>query len=101
MHQLETELNLTRKTLEKTQQDLEHERSEKKRIQKEKDDLIFELENWIKKLEINCDSTIDKTFNDFNLKLNTSKQEWNKKAAELQAKNKMLLAELGIAIHDI
>lgn len=101
MHQLESELNATRRKLEKTEQLLQDEIQDKKRITEEKDEKINELEQKIINFQTGYDSIIQLTLDSFNLKLDEKKLKWENKSAELQTKNKILLAELGLKIHDI
>jgi len=68
---------------------------------KEKDDKIVYLEQTIRNIQVTYDSVIQLSFDTFHLKLNETKPTWENKSAQLQTKNKTLLAELGFRIHDI
>lgn len=100
-HQLETELLSTRKQLETALAELDFERRDKKRIMQEKDDKIMDLEQKIENIQIAYDSVIEISMDTFSQRLDEVKLEWENKSAHLQTKNKTLLAELGIRIHDI
>lgn len=91
----------TRKQLEATQAELDHERKEKKKLMQEKDERIMDLEQKIENIQIAYDSVIQITLDGFNQSLSRVKSNWENKSAQLQTKNKNLLAELGIRIHDI
>lgn len=101
MHQLETELIATRRQLEATEAELEREKREKKRIIAEKDEKIMDLEQMIENIQITYDSIIQLTMDGFNQNLDNVKFKWENKSVQLQTKNKILLAELGLKIHDI
>lgn len=101
MHQLETELIATRKQLEATENHLQNEIQEKKRIVVEKDEKISELEQKINNIQITYDSVIHLTLDSFNQNIDRKKLEWENSSVQLQTKNKILLAELGLKIHDI
>ena len=101
MHQLETELASTKKVLDKTEGFLAQEIEEKKRVIKEKDHVITDLNQRIDNIQIKYDSTISSTLDKFIMNLNQRKILWEEKSERLQTKNKILLAELGLKIHDI
>ena len=101
MHMLESELNATRKTLEATENKLAHEILEKKDIIEKKDEKIEELEQKVKKIQIAYESVINLTLDTFNTNLDKKKLTWENSSIQLQTKNKKLLAELGLRIHDI
>ena len=101
VHQVETELNATRKQLEATEQALQNEITDKKRLEREKNDIIFDLEEKIRNIRITYDSVIQLTLDRFNQNLDKKKLEWENNSTRLQVKNKNLLAELGLKIHDI
>lgn len=101
MHQLETELVATKRQLESTEHQLQNEIVEKKRIVQEKDDKISDLEQKIQNVQITYDSIIQITLDNFNQKIDRKKLSWENKSIQLQTKNKTLLAELGLKIHDI
>lgn len=100
-HQLETELIATKKQLDYTETQLQNEIQDKKRIIAEKDEIIFDLEEKIRNIRITYDSILHFTLDGFNEKLDLRKLEWENNSARLQTKNKNLLAELGLKIHDI
>ncbi|RNA33883.1 coiled-coil domain-containing protein [Brachionus plicatilis] len=101
IHLLETELIATRKQLEKTESLLQQEIQDKKRITMEKDDRIMDLEQRLVNFQTGYDNILKSTFDDFSKRLNEKKFSWENKSAQLQTKNKLLLAELGLKIHDI
>ena len=101
IHQLETELVATRKQLETTEALLQQEIQDKKKISMEKDDRISDLEQKLKNFQVGYDSIFQSTFDEFTKNLNAKKLTWENKSAQLQTKNKLLLAELGLKIHDI
>ena len=87
--------------MQKTRQELDNERREKERIIVEKDEVIAELTTRVLNIQKAYDSVIDMTFDVFEKQLLGRKTSWEEKSAQLQAKNKILLAELGLRIHDI
>lgn len=101
IHQLENELIATRKQLEITETLLQQEIQDKKKITMEKDDRIMDLEQRLVNFQIGYDNILKSTFDEFSKKLNDKKYTWENKSAQLQTKNKLLLAELGLKIHDI
>jgi hypothetical protein len=101
IYQIETELNATKRQLDHTEQLLAQEIQDKKRIIQEKDEIIDDLEQKIRNIQITYDSIIQLTFDKFNEQLDTRKLEWENNSTKLQTKNKNLLAELGLKIHDI
>ena len=101
MHQLEGELISTRHQLEATENKLDEEIKDKKRIIFEKDEKINDLEQKIHNIQITYDSVMSLTLDNFNLNLDKKKLAWEKSSVQLQTKNKILLAELGLKIHDI
>ena len=101
MHQLESELISTRHQLEATENKLDEEIKDKKRIIFEKDEKINDLEQKIHNIQITYDSVMSLTLDNFNLNLDKKKLAWEKSSVQLQTKNKILLAELGLKIHDI
>lgn len=94
-------MSLTRKQLEATQLELENERRDKDRMCREKDEMIAELNLRVLNIQKAYDSVIDMTFDTFEQRMMGFKLGWEEKSAQLQAKNKNLLAELGLRIHDI
>lgn len=92
---------MTREKLLKTQKELEDERLARLNMCKEKDEIISELETRVKNIQIAYDSIIDISFDTFQKNMVGFKLGWEEKSAELQVKNKNLLAELGLRIHDI
>lgn len=92
---------MTKKHLEATLAELEHERREKERISKEKDIRIMELEQKVDNIQIAYDSVIQLTLDTSIQSLDLIKLGWENKSAHLQVKNKKLLGELGLMIHDI
>ena len=89
------------KQLEATQIELENERKDKERMSREKDEMIAELTMRVLNIQKAYDSVIDMTFDTFEQKMIGFKSSWEEKSAKLQVKNKILLAELGLRIHDI
>jgi hypothetical protein len=101
VHQVETELNITKKQLESVELQLQNEIRDKKRIIMEKDEIIGDLEEKIRNIRITYDSVIQLALDKFNENINIKKLEWENNSTRLQTKNKTLLAELGLKIHDI
>jgi len=99
--QLNSELKRTKKQLEQTEAQLQHEIAERKRIVTEKDDKIWDLEQKISNMQIAYDGIMQFTLDNFNDKINVKKADWENRSLKLQTKNKVLLAELGLKIHDI
>jgi hypothetical protein len=99
--QIELECAITQRKLNETQTKLEHEIAEKLRIKREKEEKIEELEQNISQIRIMYDSIITSTFDTFIENLNEKKSTWEDTSIQVQTKNKILLAELGLKIHDI
>ena len=100
-HTLEAELNATRKKLELAEQLIKKQEQEKEAIVREKDDQISDLNEKNRKCEITYDSIIQLTLDNFLQKLEIVKTEkWEPYSYSLQEKNKVLLAELGLKIHE-
>jgi hypothetical protein len=99
--QLETELHLTRRKLDESENLLKNINEEKKKMLKEKNDTIDELNQKIDKIQLTYDSIIQLTLDSFIKNLSLKKQTWEYEGEKLQVKNKILLAELGLKIHDI
>lgn len=100
-HQLESELNQTRRKLEDNENQLKNLNEEKKIMLKEKNDLIDDLREKNRRIQDTYDSIIQSTFDKFVENLNLKKSSWEYQGEQLQKKNKDLLAELGLKIHDI
>ena len=101
MHNLETELMVTRNHLEVTESRLAQEQREKKQMLEAKNEKIAELESKINNLQIIYDSIVDLTLTGFNRNLDAKRSTWEDNSVQLQTKNKKLLAELGVNIHYI
>ena len=100
-HQLETELYLTRRKLEESENFLRNVNEEKLKILKEKNEMIEELHQKNEKIQLTYDSIIQLTLDSFIQNLSIKKKSWEYEGEKLQIKNKNLLAELGLKIHDI
>jgi CRISPR/Cas system CMR subunit Cmr6 (Cas7 group RAMP superfamily) len=101
VYQVESELNLTKRLLESTENQLQNEIQDKKKIIIAKDEIIDDLKQKINNIQMTYDSVIQLTLDKFNQNLNLKKLEWENNSTRLQTKNKTLLAELGLKIHDI
>lgn len=102
VHELEGELFSTRKNLELTQDALRKEKEERIANNKEKDVIIDELTEKNRKCEVSYDNILQLTLDNFITRVEARKaQVWEPNSETLQAKNKLLLAELGFKIHDI
>lgn len=101
IHTLESELNITKKNLDSVETELEKEIIDKKRIVEEKDERINELQRKIENLETAYDSIIHNNLDNFIKNLHAARESWETSSVSIQAKNKKLLAELGLNIHDI
>lgn len=99
-HQLESELNITLKKLEESEHLLKNINEENKRILHQKNEIIDELNLKNEKIQTTYDSVIQLTLDKFIQNLNIKKQSWEYQGEQLQIKNKTLLAELGLKIHD-
>lgn len=100
-HTLEAELSATRKKLELAEELIKKQEEEKAATVREKDDQIAELDEKNRKCQITYDSIIQLTFDNFIQKLEIVKAEkWEPHSYQLQEKNKILLAELGLKIHE-
>jgi hypothetical protein len=100
-HQLEAELFATRKKLEAAENLLKNRDEENKKINEEKDALIAELYEKNEKIQTIYDNIIQLTLDKFVQNLEIKKKSWEKTSENLQVKNKLLLSELGLKIHDI
>ena len=100
-HQLEGELLATRRKLDTAETSLQREIAERRRIAKQKDETIAELNEQNTKIQTTYDSIIQLTLDSFLQNLEIKKQSWEERSESLQIKNKLLLAELGLKIHDI
>lgn len=101
IHNLESELNATRKQLDDNEQQLKKMTLNSQQLIAEKDERINELQRKIENMEVAYESIIHNTFDSFIENLNESKNKWSKSNVELQAKNKKLLTELGFNVHDL
>lgn len=101
MHTIEAELVNTRRQLDQTELKLQEEIKDKQHVIEMKNEKINDLEMKIKNIQLMYDSIIHITLDNFNAKIEVKKLEWEDKSIQLQTKNKKLLAELGVNIHDI
>jgi hypothetical protein len=101
IHTLENELNVTKRNLENCEDALQETVIEKKKMLEEKDEKISELQSKIESIEMAYDSIIQTNLDNFIGSLNKAKTNWETNSIKIQAKNKKLLAELGLNIHDI
>jgi hypothetical protein len=101
IHYLENELNATKKNLENCEDTLKQVLIEKKQIIEEKDDVISTLQQKIGSIEIAYDNIINTSLDNFIKTLSHTKEAWEANSITIQAKNKKLLTELGLYIHDI
>jgi len=100
-HHLESELATTHKKLDECENSLKNINEEKKRMLQEKNEIISELNQKNEKIQLTYDSIIQLTMDKFVENLNIKKKTWEYDGEQLQIKNKILLAELGLKIHDI
>jgi hypothetical protein len=100
-HNLESELTITRKKLDECENSLKNVNEEKKRMLQEKNEMISELNQKNEKIQLTYDSIIQLTMDKFVENLNIKKKTWEYDGEQLQIKNKILLAEMGLKIHDI
>ena len=101
IHALESELNATKKSLDNCESALQQTLIEKKQIIEEKDEKINELQRKIESIEIAYDNIIHSNLDNFIESLSKTKVKWETNSIHIQAKNKKLLTELGLNIHDI
>ena len=101
IHSLENELNATKKNLENCEETLKQVLIEKKEIIEEKDEKISNLQQKIESIEIAYDSIIHANLDNFIESLGKAKETWESNSIQIQTKNKKLLTELGLYIHDI
>jgi len=102
VHELESELLATRKKLEETEAALRREREEKSAMSAAKDSLISELTEKNRKCQQYNDSILQMALDEVIGGVEAKKRaSWEKSCDSLQARNKVLLAELGLRIHDI
>ncbi len=102
VHELESELLATRKKLEETEAALRREREERSAMSAAKDSLISELTEKNRKCQQYNDSILQMALDEVIGGVEAKKRaSWEKSCDSLQARNKVLLAELGLRIHDI
>jgi hypothetical protein len=101
-HNLEAELQITRKRLEQTEDLLKRSEEEKREIIRQKDEQIADLNEKNRKCETTYDNIIQLSLDSFIQRLEIVKQDkWEPAIYGLQERNKVLLHELGLKIHDI
>ena len=101
-HNLEAELFATKQRLESTEESLRVEREEKESMCTQKNIKIDELNEANRTIQVTYDSILQLTLDNFLQNLELKKeQKWEPASEGLQKKNKLLLAELGMKIHDI
>lgn len=101
IHQLQTELERTRKQLVHTEHELKKTREEKDQIIVEKDGEIKNLKLKIDSMEMQYESVLNDALDKLIEKINHSKLRWDDKSTMIQSRNKQTLLEFGLNPLDI
>ncbi|XP_074652068.1 dynein regulatory complex protein 12-like [Tubulanus polymorphus] len=96
VHQLETELELTRRKLEHTEFELKQTREEKERVIRDKDEQISTLQLKIDTMGMAYENILADTMDNLAAKIDAAKLKWEHESTMIQARNKQVLLEFGL-----